>query len=87
MRPIHPHYREVIFRDGDFAILTRSTIATDQSGVWTDGKTYPVVNVDISSASHPFYTGQQRLVDTAGRIERFNEKYGRGRGQANKGGK
>jgi large subunit ribosomal protein L31 len=85
MRPIHPRYREVIFRDGDFAILTRSTIATHQTEVWTDGKTYPVVYVDISSASHPFYTGQQRLVDTAGRIERFKEKYGRPRGGARAG--
>lgn len=74
---IHPEYRPVIFRDkgGDFAVLTRSTATSDHTMEWSDGKTYPVVDVEISSASHPFYTGAARVVDTAGRVERFNRRY------------
>ncbi|MBO1332759.1 type B 50S ribosomal protein L31 [Streptomyces sp. VRA16 Mangrove soil] len=84
MKPgIHPDYRPVVFRDkaGDFAFLTRSTMTSDQSVEWEDGRTYPVVDVEISSASHPFYTGTQRVLDTAGRVERFERRYGRGRGR------
>ncbi|AUA17048.1 type B 50S ribosomal protein L31 [Streptomyces sp. SID8382] len=83
MKPgIHPAYRPVVFRDraGDFAFLTRSTATSDQTVEWRDGNTYPVIDVEISSASHPFYTGNQRVVDTAGRVERFERRYGRGRG-------
>jgi large subunit ribosomal protein L31 len=74
---IHPVYRDVIFKDvsSDFAILTRSTIQTKETMVWTDGKEYPVCKIDISSASHPFYTGQNILIDTAGRIDKFNRRY------------
>ncbi|MES4909284.1 MULTISPECIES: type B 50S ribosomal protein L31 [unclassified Streptomyces] len=82
MKPgIHPEYRPVVFRDraADFAFLTRSTATTDQTVQWQDGNTYPVIDVEISSASHPFYTGNQRVVDTAGRVERFERRYGRGR--------
>ncbi|AUA15794.1 type B 50S ribosomal protein L31 [Streptomyces sp. SID8382] len=82
MKPgIHPAYRPVVFRDraGDFAFLTRSTATSDQTVEWRDGNTYPVIDVEISSASHPFYTGSQRVVDTAGRVERFERRYGRGR--------
>ncbi|AQA10234.1 type B 50S ribosomal protein L31 [Streptomyces samsunensis] len=82
MKPgIHPAYRPVVFRDraGDFAFLTRSTATSDQTVEWRDGNTYPVIDVEISSASHPFYTGNQRVVDTAGRVERFERRYGRGR--------
>lgn len=74
---IHPEYRRVVFRDksGDFSFLTGSTRASDETVVWTDGETYPVVDVEISSASHPFYTGQQRVMDTQGRVEKFNKRY------------
>lgn len=76
---IHPEYRPVVFRDNSvgYAFLTRSTIRTDRTITWEDGKDYPLVDVDISSASHPFYTGQRRVVDTEGRVERFNRRYGR----------
>ncbi|WP_306367010.1 type B 50S ribosomal protein L31 [Nocardiopsis sp. CC223A] len=74
---IHPDYRPVVFRDraGDFAILTRSTRTSDNTVEWEDGNTYPVIDVEISSASHPFYTGNARVVDTAGRVERFKRRY------------
>ncbi|MFC1418365.1 type B 50S ribosomal protein L31 [Streptacidiphilus cavernicola] len=81
MKPgIHPEYRPVVFRDkvGELAFLTRSTIAGDQTVTWDDGNTYPVVDVEISSASHPFYTGSARVMDTAGRVERFQRRYGGG---------
>ena len=73
---IHPEYRHVVFRDGsaDFAILTRSTIETERTIEWEDGNTYPLVELDISSASHPFYTGRQRIVDTGGRVQRFENR-------------
>ncbi len=84
MKPgIHPAYRPVVFRDrsADFAFLTRSTATSDRTVEWQDGNSYPVIDVEISSASHPFYTGNQRVVDTAGRVERFERRYGRGRGE------
>ena len=80
MKPdIHPNYRPVVFKDNsaDFAILTRSTVDTKETITWTDGKEYPLVRVDISSQSHPFYTGKQNIVDTAGRVDRFKRKYGK----------
>jgi large subunit ribosomal protein L31 len=75
---IHPDYRPVVFRDraASFAFLTKSTVRTDQAITWDDGRTYPVVDVDVSSASHPFYTGQSRVLDTAGRVEQFRRRYG-----------
>lgn len=75
---IHPDYREVIFQDisSDFSFLTRSTISTKEKVTWTDGKEYPLVKVEVSSHSHPFYTGKQKIVDTAGRVDRFRRKYG-----------
>jgi large subunit ribosomal protein L31 len=75
---IHPAYGPVVFRDrtAGYAFLTRSTVSTDRTTEWTDGRTYPVVDVEISAASHPFYTGTQRVLDTAGRVERFNRRYG-----------
>ncbi|MFD6953582.1 50S ribosomal protein L31 [Nocardiopsis sp. TSRI0078] len=82
MKPgIHPDYHPVVFRDraGDFAILTRSTATSDKTIEWSDGNTYPLIDVEISSASHPFYTGQTRVVDTAGRVERFQRRYQRKR--------
>ena len=74
---IHPKYEAIIFRDksADFSILTRSTRSSDQKMKWTDGKEYPVIDLEISSASHPFFTGKQKIVDTAGRIEKFKKKY------------
>lgn len=74
---IHPEYREVVFQDpsADFAFLTRSTITTNETIKWEDGKEYPVVRVEISSASHPFYTGKQKFVDTAGRVEKFQRRH------------
>lgn len=75
---IHPPYGPVVFRDaaGGFAFLTRSTLTSRNTIEWEDGNTYPVVDVDISSASHPFYTGRSRVVDTAGRVEKFRQRYG-----------
>jgi large subunit ribosomal protein L31 len=74
---IHPEYRPVVFHDVscDFSILTRSTIKTSETVQWADGKTYPLVKLEISSGSHPFFTGKQKLMDTAGRVEKFNKKY------------
>jgi large subunit ribosomal protein L31 len=80
MKPgIHPDYGYVVFRDrsADFAFLTRSTATSDQTIEWSDGKTYPVIDVEISSASHPFYTGRQKVLDTAGRVARFDQRYGK----------
>jgi large subunit ribosomal protein L31 len=74
---IHPEYRPVVFQDAsaNYAILTRSTIKSSETIEWEDGKTYPLVKLEISSASHPFFTGKQKLVDTAGRVEKFKKKY------------
>ncbi|MEV4172273.1 type B 50S ribosomal protein L31 [Nonomuraea sp. NPDC049709] len=75
---LHPDYRPVVFRDPSvgFAFLTRSTLTSNRTVEWEDGRTYPVVDVDVSSASHPFYTGRGRVLDTAGRVERFKQRYG-----------
>ncbi|MER7192844.1 type B 50S ribosomal protein L31 [Streptomyces flaveolus] len=75
---IHPVSRPVIFRDraAGFQMLTHSTLDARRTVEWEDGVTYPVVDVEISSASHPFYTGTSRVVDTAGRVERFERRYG-----------
>ena len=80
MKPgIHPEYRLVVFEDSTVgeAWLGRSTIRTDRTTTWTDGEQYPHVLLDISMYSHPYYTGQMKIVDTAGRVERFNRRYGR----------
>jgi ribosomal protein L31 len=75
---IHPEYRHVIFKDAssDFAILTRSTMKSDKTMTWSDGKEYPLVTVEITSDTHPFFTGKQKIVDTEGRVEKFMQKYG-----------
>lgn len=75
---IHPDYHPVVYRDAsaDFAFLTRSTATPAATVVWEDGNTYPVIDVEVSSASHPFYTGNARVVDTAGRVEKFRRRYG-----------
>lgn len=74
---IHPEYRPVVFRDtaSGTLFLSRSSVATKQTIKYDDGNEYPVFDVEISSASHPFFTGKQKLVDTAGRVERFKRKY------------
>lgn len=74
---IHPkNYRMVIFHDNTSGerVLVGSTIETKDTDTWTDGQTYPVAYVDVSSASHPFYTGQEKTMDTAGRVERFKAR-------------
>lgn len=73
---IHPEYRTVVFRDtsADFSFLTRSTLTSNETVTWEDGNEYPLIRVEISSASHPFFTGKQKLVDTAGRVERFQRR-------------
>jgi len=75
---IHPDYHQVVFRDrsANFAFLTKSTVTSERTITWEDGKTYPVVDVEVSSASHPFYTGQSRVLDSAGRVEQFRRRYG-----------
>ena len=77
-KDIHPNYRPVVFTDesAKFAFLTQSTVETRDKIVWEDGKEYPLYKMEISSASHPFFTGQQRIIDTEGRVERFMKKYG-----------
>ena len=74
---IHPDDHPVVFVDSsaEFSILTRSTMSSKETIEWEDGNTYPVFDVEISSESHPFYTGKQRIMDAAGRVERFNARY------------
>lgn len=75
---IHPKaYRYVVFRDisNDEAILTKSCANSKETVVWTDGKEYPLVKMEISAFSHPFFTGKMKFVDTAGRIDKFNKKF------------
>ena len=74
---IHPQYREVVFLDTSSGakFMTRSTIKASDTIQWEDDKTYPLIKVEVSSASHPFYTGKKLFVDTAGRVEKFNQKY------------
>jgi large subunit ribosomal protein L31 len=77
-KDIHPkNYRQVVFKDmsNESAFLTRSTAATSETIQWEDGKEYPLVKVEISNTSHPFYTGKSMFVDTAGRIEKFKNRY------------
>ena len=73
---IHPDYQPVVFRDlgSGETYLTRSTLTSEKT-IELDGETYPVIDVEISSASHPFYTGKQRIMDSAGRVEKFNQRF------------
>jgi large subunit ribosomal protein L31 len=77
-KAIHPEYRAVVFQDisSDLKFLTRSTIKSKETISWEDGNEYPLVKIEVSSQSHPFYTGKQNIVDTAGRVDRFRRKYG-----------
>ena len=74
---IHPDYAPVVFHDlaSGKSFLTRSTVTSEKTVVWEDGNTYPVIDVEISSESHPFYTGKQRIMDSAGRVEKFNQRF------------
>ncbi|WP_175684436.1 MULTISPECIES: type B 50S ribosomal protein L31 [Burkholderia] len=74
---IHPNYREVVFQDmsNGFKFITRSTIQTRET-IEHEGKTYPLAKIEVSSESHSFYTGQQKIMDTAGRVEKFKNKFG-----------
>jgi large subunit ribosomal protein L31 len=77
---IHPeNYRFCVFKDmsNDYSFLTKSCAETKDTAVWEDGKEYPLVKLDISHMSHPFYTGKMKFVDTAGRIDKFRTKYGK----------
>jgi large subunit ribosomal protein L31 len=76
-KDIHPSYKEVVFHDtsSDYKFITRSTLQTKETITWEDGKQYPLIKVEVSSASHPFYTGKKLFVDTAGRVEKFKNKY------------
>ncbi|ONI84178.1 50S ribosomal protein L31 [Actinosynnema sp. ALI-1.44] len=79
MKPgIHPDYHPVVIKDGSTgtAFLTRSTATSTKTIEWEDGNTYPLIVVDVTADSHPFWTGKQRLVDTAGRVEKFRQRYG-----------
>ncbi len=77
-KDIHPDYREVVFQDMsmDFKFITRSTIQT-RDKITLDGTEYPLVKIEVSSESHPFFTGQHKIVDTAGRVEKFRQKFGK----------
>ena len=74
---IHPKYNTIVFNDlaSGEKFLTRSTAKSNKTIEWEDGNTYPVIDVEISAASHPFYTGKQRIMDSAGRVERFNARF------------
>jgi len=74
---IHPNYRPVVFQDvtSEFSFLTRSTLASKETVKWEDGLEYPLVKIDVSSHSHPFYTGKQKMMDTSGRVDRFRKRY------------
>jgi large subunit ribosomal protein L31 len=76
-KDIHPkEYRLVVFKDisNDFSFITRSTVNTKETIKWEDGKEYPLVKLEISNTSHPFYTGKIKLVDTTGRVDKFRQK-------------
>jgi large subunit ribosomal protein L31 len=76
-KDIHPNYKAVVFEDtsSGFKFLTKSTAVTKDTIVWEDGNTYPCMKIEVSSASHPFYTGKKMFLDTAGRVEKFQKKY------------
>jgi large subunit ribosomal protein L31 len=82
MKPdIHPNYREVVFQDmaSGFKFITRSTLATRETITMEDGKQYPLMKLDVTSESHPFYTGAQQRISETGRVEKFRQKFARTR--------
>jgi|TARA_B100000900_G_C20566028_1_gene711143 large subunit ribosomal protein L31 len=76
-KDLHPEYKEVVFLDtsSDFKFLTKSTMKSSDTIKWEDGNEYPLIKIEVSSASHPFYTGKKLFVDTAGRVEKFKKRY------------
>jgi large subunit ribosomal protein L31 len=76
---IHPDYHPVVFQDASTGktFLTRSTATSSKTIEWEDGNSYPLLIVDVTADSHPFWTGTQRVMDTAGRVEKFNRRYGK----------
>ena len=76
-KDLHPEYKEVVFLDtsSNFKFLTKSTMKSSDTIKWEDGNEYPLVKIEVSSASHPFYTGKKLFVDTAGHVEKFNRRY------------
>ncbi|WP_028933894.1 type B 50S ribosomal protein L31 [Pseudonocardia spinosispora] len=84
MKPgIHPDYHPVVFRDRSTGqeFLTRSTATSDTTVTWSDGNEYPLLTVDVTSYSHPFWTGKSRVLDAAGQVEKFRRRYGARGGQ------
>mgnify|MGYP002660671676 CR=1 FL=1 len=78
MKPnIHPQSQAVVFQDlsSDFSFLTRSTMNSKETVKWEDGEEYPLIKIDISSKSHPFYTGKNKVLDTGGRVDKFRKRY------------
>ncbi|MCI4670709.1 MAG: type B 50S ribosomal protein L31 [Bacteroidia bacterium] len=80
---IHPDYRFVVFKDisTDYTFLSKSTAKSKETITWEDGNEYPLIKLEISSDSHPFFTGKQKLVDTAGRVDKFYSRYGKKKGK------
>ena len=76
-KDIHPDYKEVVFFDtqADFKFMTKSTMNSKEKIKWENGNEYPLIKIEVSSASHPFYTGKKMFLDTAGRVEKFNKRY------------
>ena len=76
----HPKYEPVVFQDisTNFSFLTRSTMTSGEKVKWEDGKEYPLIKVEISSQSHPFYTGKHKIIDSGGRVDKFRRRYGAG---------
>ena len=76
-KDLHPDYHEVVFYDtsSEYKFMTKSTMTSKETIKWEDGKSYPLIKIEVSSASHPFYTGKKIFVDTAGRVEKFNRRY------------
>ena len=74
---IHPKYSPVVFQDlsSDFKFLTQSTLGSKETVTWSDGETYPLIKVEVSSASHPFYTGKHKIMDAGGRVDKFRRRY------------
>ncbi len=74
---IHPQYAPVVFQDASagFSFLTRSTLTSKDTIEWEDGQTYPLIKVEVSSRSHPFYTGKHKIMDTGGRVDKFRRRY------------
>lgn len=85
-KDIHPEYRTVVFNDlaSGTKFVTRSTVESEKTIEWEDGNTYPLYDVDISSASHPFYTGKRTVLDTAGQVSKFEKRYGKRTAKAGK---